>query len=694
MKAHRTFRKGFILYFLICIIGVVGIFSLSMQYFVSSHIFQTRKLLDSQATAYLLRSAVACALSQVLEKIEETDSDLNKSLIRESFPEGTSLQIDTSALNDISADFRGGKAGVEVTLLNSTPVSPEKLTATTGGFDAVERACELKIKAWATCGGTNRFETQIRTMKIVNLNPGVFGKFAFYLKHPESEDAFNVYSNNINGWEDDRVSDNEQFIPIVFNNGGVLDDCFSTTEDSWKERGFIYLGGKVTLNLTAGDDERYGESFHFGRLNTENLVPNYYPTEQPKTFSNPPDFSENRYPTQNTGSGFAPDFALGLKALAKGYFTADGNNNNMNLSKRLDTFFSASSNDVHPEMRSSILHLFGNNTNPSPTLVLGEVNRRYAEYMGIILEYTGNTNRDAFLAFLPNKKTGNLANMMTIPAEVSPHGGGDLPSGTKIQVDTMFVNLESMFDTLTDYYESACALRTEPYLRGHDFLYHQDATSFHPQTSSFGAKEAECQQTFSLNMNKSLGRDSPFFENGKLDEIPEDFLEAKTVFEVNSVDELAERFQDSVSREWSLNAPVLVVGSENSTSELPADFSFNKGGLLVFENGNVKISQIQRKSDPDQVMTICALNGNIELDLSKTGTIQANLMAPRGRLTNLTSSRALDVEGSIIVSQFPYDSFPAGGKLSYNKLCDPSGKDYPKFYRAYISDLPFFREGG
>jgi len=681
------------LYSLICIALVVGLFAFAMNNFVTENIFRTRRLLDSQACTFLLRSAIACAAGQIQEKIGDRNSDIFQVLTRESLPANQVLSVDLSPLDTLATEFRNGAAGVTVTLVKADPLSTEHLTETTGGNDAVERVCELRFEAWSKCGNVNQTQTQYRILKVTNLAPGILGKFSFFLKYPESEDAFNVYANNINGWKDDRATDDESSLPIVFKNGGDLDNPLDTSEASWKKRGYIYLGGSLTLNLTSGCDDEYGENFHFSRLGAGTVIPSYYPPVQPNSFSNPPNFTTNRYPTQNTGSGFAADFALGLKVLANGYFTADADDNNMNVKKRLDVFFPASTKDVHPSMRSSILHLFGNGSTPSPTLVLGNVNRRYALYSGIVLEYTGNDNRDAFLTYLPNKRASNFSGLVTLASVISPQSDGDLPAGTEIKVDTMYVNLENMFDTLDEYYKSASTIVSEPYLRSHDFLYHQDSSSFHPQTSSFGTTQAACQSSFELTFAESLSRSAPFFKNGSLSELPEDFLESKTVYTVTTVQELADHFQDSTTKTWSFGAAILIIGKEDETAELPAGFTYDRGGILVFENGNVKVPLLKRGADPDQILTICALNGNIQLDLSTTGTMEANLIALRGKLVNLTPSRALDLQGGVGVFQFPADSFPAGGQVSYNPQCDPSGEEYSLFYRAHISDIPFSIEG-
>ncbi|MBI3039695.1 hypothetical protein HYY75_11740, partial [bacterium] len=83
-----------------------------------------------------------------------------------------------------------------------------------------------------------------------------------------------------------------------------------------------------------------------------------------------------------------------------------------------------------------------------------------------------------------------------------------------------------------------------------------------------------------------------------------------------------------------------------------------------------------------------SLNGNIELDLSRFGSIEALLIAMKGRIINSTPTRPLDLRGGIIVGELLPESFRAGGRVAYDTRFDPSGFDYPNYYRAYVSDIP------
>lgn len=685
-------RKGILLFSLLWIIFLVAVFAFTMNYFVNSNLFRTRKMINSRANSYLLRSAVACAIASIQKDMENNNSEVFNIFMQENLTLGQVLPIDSDPLISLAESVTDGSAEVEVIIASFSHLDNENLSETTGGYDYTERIVELKISAQASCGGLERSVVQYRTMKIVNILPGIVGKFSFYLKNPESEESYNRYANNINGWDDSRSNSVTSSLPIMFYNGGELDNPVDLTEDSWKNRGYIYIGDTINLNLTAGDDPAYGEHFHFRRLGCGSERIRFFPPDQPETFSNPPEFTDNRYPTENTGSGFAPDFALGLANVLYGYFTESESLEAMNYNNRLDNFFSDSDSEIHPDMRSSIFHFFGNISMPSPTLVLGNVRRRYVTYSGIVVEYTGeNSNRDAFITYLPNRQANSLNDMFIVPDTVTPSTDSELPAGTEIIVDTLFINAASMFDTLEEYYESASTIVEEPYLRSHDFLYHKTDETFYPQMSSFGEEIADYQYSFKLELASS--DTGAYFNFGSLDSLSFDYIESKTVYILDTVDELSQKFKDTQSELWKFNAGIIIEGKEDSIAVLPA-LTYSQGGILVFKNGNIQISKIERDQDPDQNLTICVLNGNIELDCSHNSAIEANLIVPRGRIINLTSGSALNLNGSLLLQEFPADSFPAGGKVSYNPSCDPSGSDYSLYYRGFVADIPSSVIGG
>jgi len=685
LKMQRHGRRGISLFVVMAVMTLVLPLAITLQYLASQSMRHNRQIFDRQIAAQLTRSAIACAIAQIQENLSNTSSEMFRLMLSQQLKSGTRIEIDHGPLNALAAGLSDVRLAVEVFLDKIEPLDPDRLSDKTGGFDEAEKKCLLRFKVSGHVGSVSINHTESRKLVVTNLVPGILGKFSFFVKNVDRDRfAYNTFANNINGWAIDSSGGLNSQIPLIFKNGGELDEGFSQSSDSesWKKRGYIYLGGgPVSLNLTAGNDEAFGENFHFFKLGVLSTIPGYYDTNPPKFFTPAPDFSVRHNQSANQGPEFASSFAYCLKHVISGFFYQDEEGFDMNRENRLRSL-KAGSGKSNP-MFSSILHLYGTRSNPSPTLVLGEVYRRYADYTGIVLEATGNDVRDAILAYLQESNTG-FSDLTPVPKIIQAAANGDLETGTKITIETP--DWQGLFSDFSRYRTHMSQVTEEPYLRSHDFMHFREEGDFHPSNSCFASDSmARTQTSCELLFHSSLNRKKPMFSHGSLAALPVDFLQSKAVFKVTDDRSLFERFTDE-EKNLNIDSVVVVEGSEDSTVEFYPQQKFQKGGIIIVENGNILVRGIRRGMDPDQFLVIVALKGNIEMDLSQ-GVCEAYLVALNGRVVNRTPAWPVDIQGGLAVSQFPPDTFPKGGRIAFNSSSDPTSLLYPVFYRAFVADI-------
>lgn len=673
-------------------LAVISLLALSVHWYSTEQVRRTRRLSEIQATNFLARSAIAFAIGTIAEEIQDPASSIFQVLCSPTLATGTAITFDLSPLTDMAASLREAQVtALDVRVDRIEPLD-RSTTPTTGGVDPVERNIVLALRTTCIQGGSTTTLEEKREVRIAHLMPGILGKFTLYVRDVGTNpEAFNAFPNDINGLPDDR-SIAPKCLPVVLKNGGALDEGAAEGDDpeNYRLRGFIYLGGgRVNLNLTSGNSEAYGEHFHFFPLRSSLLIPGYYHLSPPEFFS--ASFAEEdlkRVPQMsNPTPPFAAEFAYCLKHTISGFFTTDDFGKGLAQDGMLGVSVPEPVQACDPRLFSSVLHLFGNRTNPSPTLVLGDVHRRYADLCGILVEATGNGNRDAVAAILTEIADSVGLETLSTPATVEAMKRADVTEGTPILLEAATLSFPDMFGSREAYRAAMSRLVTEPYLRSFDYLYFKEPGEFHPRTTLFGTGEAVPQQTFSLAFHPSVNGGADFYKDGQPGDVPLDLLADKASFRVPDMDRFRARFLDPQGR-LQLNAVVLVGGKAGQTSVLnDRELTVRKGGIIILTHGNLDVSAIRIGADPDESLTLCALNGDIQVDLSH-GKIQARLIALRGKIVNKTPTMPLDLDGGIAVKEFPPSSFREGGRIGYDSQADPSSAEWDKFYRLFIADVP------
>ena len=685
-------RRGAALFVTLGVLLVVSIFAYSMHLLTRENLRRSRRILDIVAGDLLLRGTIAEAVSGIQIAFRDRKSSAYDQLMAGSLAAGTELILEfPNSL--LMAKARDWQLSCRATVSRFAPLDPQRLTRTTGGGDPIERICDVVFTAEVLVDGVSQSRREVRTVRIVHLMPGIFGKFTLFVRNVGSNpDCYNLFANSIFGGADDRVLPDRRVLPLVFKNGGELDSGEGDDPDpkSYRQRGFIFLGGGVTrLNLTAGQDVGYGEGFLLSSYEQSLKNLGYYYGDIAPFFCSRGDFRSPRHAQiLSQAPGIKNTFGFGIRAVRSGFFTIDQAGMDMNEDNRLARSFPVRKTDSDPRMYSSILHLFGNLTNPCPTLVLGDVQRRFAEYACVVVEATGDSERDGIVGFL--QESDYDFSLLPPLESIVPSKGKGLPEGTSIRCDPSQLDYSNLFPSASTYKRFMSKVHTEPYMRSHDSLYFLRPDKAEPEHSLFNQNgPAEIQRTFTLPFHEALLRTDPFFAEGDLEALPKDLLRGKAVFQVADMEHFKRLYLRPENGHLDLDTVVLIPGKPGETSSLPGEFIYDRGGIIILEHGNLACGNIERGDDPDQHLTLVALQGDIELDLGRGGGIvQAHLVASRGKIINRTPSRPMSLEGGIIAGQFAATTFPAGGKVVFPIISDPTHRSWGFHYRAFVDDCP------
>lgn len=554
--------------------------------------------------------------------------------------------VTESASRDIEspliAQFRDGleKDQTLKVSLELKRIKPIFLDSTTGGVipDAREAEFGLFVHGEATSGNAACRVSWYANMKVIQIIPPVIGKFVLYLREQGFFQANSLKdSNDINKLEDS---------PVVVTGGKILGPELlkpQAVQGFIDSQGWVFLGGPIPWSLGLSNYAG-SEKFQECLLNSRRYI---FPIPSPDAFSS---HSDARYFS-------IPEFIQGeLRSLD----------------------FSEVLIRKPPELaeRSSMLHLAGSAGNPAPTLVLGNVSRKWALIQGLFNSKSQRILNFPFLdsvAFLGNDWPGNF-------------------TGTEIQ--RIRENFGNSFD---NYSERMSDILEEDYnagiLSAIDFsafdaasiLFPTDLKKFPgiqlPNPSSLidaGGTAAIIWQRV-MPQNCTIRNDSgkPVFENGNLDNFPDlSFLLKKSgpVFPDWAT------FKKKIPRDDSgrIVHPGCVVISSGIAISDPVVIS--GGGMILVKGGITIKSKIE--SSPDEPLSLIALDGDIIVETDEN--IAAGLIALNGKLR---FGRSCKIFGLCAGRELQLEHGKAFAErvISYNSSFDPTcTSNYQKNYRFMV----------
>lgn len=364
LRLNSKTRQGFLLPVILALIIVLLLMSATRLY-LSRHNLNTSQRLSDRERAY---QVAASALETICQKVDSSISFINDPS-PETFPKiekstkelreiieallnedglftdcGISIPIESVYSKFIVGVSDAKELSVELTLTQGKEISPPVYSSLLA--DGQEKDHLLSITATAEAGKSKCRVTTFKRLKVVNITPPLVGKFSLFLHSP------GVIGTN--GLNDSSLPEKLNNTPLTIYSGSTA-AVSSIEPERWGEfidnQGWIYLGSNNNWVL--------GASMGGGRENSmEGLL-------KSDVFT---------YPLES-------DSYLDSIGSISYYSRQENLFQELGESSEREVLKLRSKNDYG---RSSLLNLTGSNINPSPTLILGNVHRRWALIQGLI----------------------------------------------------------------------------------------------------------------------------------------------------------------------------------------------------------------------------------------------------------------------------------------------------------------------
>ncbi len=631
-------------------------------------------------------------IEQASAYFSSRESDLYGDLVDPSVPTsalaGTSetfSHIDFPYLDNVVSQYEAA-VDVEMVLQNFTSIwssqNPFGVMR-----DMNERAGKMLIKATVTYAGVQWVKEVRKEIVVVNLLPAVLPKFTLFVKDQLTDSQLNVLENDKFG----AITGPPSTQPVVVYNypkGSALPDIC--------RRGWIFLGGgKWNFNLTSGwgsGSQSTAEDFHYLDVGRVCLIDGSQP-----------------------GHGELGSYHL-VKLLQRGFY--DGSD----MAAWMEPVAAF----------SNTLHLFGDRTRQSPTLVLGRVYRRLAQYGAVCWKddppsatYPPPPPKRVLKEYSLTDWTTTLpANALEFPKQ-APFNDDYPDLVNPYYIKPHFFNTSEYEYTLPGnnhgyaFYMSRVVGENDPdqghYNNSYDMIHHGNDNLFPgrelttdrlqsviepPSTCSdqnyfySPVNGTEPSGTAGLTIKRDDG--TVVFKGNPGDDADAffgaDLKGTKAVMELSPDDFTAMFIKEPPSgsipddyHELHLGTVVHVTGPLS----LDRDLVVKDGGIIVAD-GTVGISKnvISDSSLPPEEtsLAVCSLNGDILISSMSGIKVHASLIALTGKLNKVPGS-PLEVRGSVAVGSLGTGLFFADspGKIEYDPRYDPlDSGNYSKYYRASL----------
>ncbi len=359
-------RRGFLLPAVLLLICLIVLLAVTRHFFSREHLNMAAHLADYERAYHVANGALLAARDMWLRleedfnrggsspagKSQDAPDELRKVYAKlldsEGFPitKGVRFSWEDPLLADLVEGWKDATVPkVEIELrpgesLFSNPAGPGFRT------DSRETQFHLFVRASAGVGDATCNLSWYKPMKIINILPPVIGKFALFIRGQGSL--------ALNRLEDSSSFQDLKDSPLVVGSDtGIPGSTYApdSFSDHIDRQGWVFLGGapRWTLGLAAGGgDVRFSDALVPGGCYTYPMAP-----EEPLA-----------------AEKFKFSYYVSPRPLQRGLRAPECHH----------AFARCSSRD--PDC-SSILHLNGNGKAPSPTLVLGNVGRRWALVQGL-----------------------------------------------------------------------------------------------------------------------------------------------------------------------------------------------------------------------------------------------------------------------------------------------------------------------
>ncbi|MBF0545651.1 MAG: hypothetical protein HQM08_14505 [Candidatus Riflebacteria bacterium] len=505
--------------------------------------------------------------------------------------------------------------------------------------------------------------------KVQRLGLPLISKFTFFLKNPEETNETNVGYNCYENFIDGERGQTSKILPLT-----LVNTSLNLPKTDIQTPGWVYLGSdkEIQLHLTSGNDPAYGELFQLASLEKpERGAPMFVFNDLPKTSA----FSKG---VKFTGTNITAK--VGIRGSYFGFYKWDKKNgSDMNFQGVLQKYFASEKSRT---MGSSFLHLYGNFTCPSPTLVLGKVSRIFAYYSGLIYDASGDGKAEKFLDFLESPPTlvsqkGEENFWNTVPIQVSFPSKNFNQEYLDLPPDE--VAAETLFTSKEEYLKYASKIVMEPFNKGYDYMLNQAGTLPPPEKfpQIFGKtyeQSGESVQILDKQENITL------FDGNITTFSTKDLLIDRVSQVISTPEIFASKFLTGNSLD--LHGKVILV---DGPLELPAAMEVVKPGILCAK-GKITLRGGIKKC-PIGPLTLVSLGDDIELQ-AVNEEIWAHLVALDGTIFSGNNS-PVKICGALAAKTLnPLESkgWPGGGTITYDDRLSPFRSDRDQGYVINLAD--------
>lgn len=525
---------------------------------------------------------------------------------------------------------QGGDSGQDVGGLYSDPYEKKVI---------VEVGCTIYINKI-------RYECKIkrRISKIFSTVP-LYSKFTLMIRNKAlPQMAYNLYNNTIAGMP----APNNKFMPLVLYNHNPAEDNslagFLTSPKAYLTRGYIYSGSEAILNKTSGFHKEFSELFHFINVGFNPGVTRCYSNlggTLPFAPPNPP----GGYQIEYTPLGYYHDMITDASAP-----------NIMKKYMGLPPF-------------SSTLHLYGSQSLPSPTLVVGRVYQSYPIYKCLVNDFDQNSKIDTTpdLEHVMVNALSNKNDFFASSADLS-----EFPLLFKIKSADAHTGWKDFcINSYQNYSKLMTTIIKEPYNRSYNYMLYDGFMSQNAQAGTVN-KFSDSEITDHLNVHNfkiavknSNGSETAIFSGDPGAADITSILKSRVEKRYKNE---AEFYKECLAGR-NLTIPYCVIAVESGGLNLPDNIKVSEGGIILIEEGDCEARGIQAPFN--QILSLYCARGNIKIDCSKKYKY-ISLNAPEGFVKNTAPDAPLDLSGNIVCKTLDHLSFAAGGKIQYTHYMDPT----------------------
>ena len=646
-------RKGFLLPVVLAFLIII-LFLTGTRLYVSRHNLNiTERLSDRERAYQLAASGLEVAKIQIdnclsfinnpsketfpkKEKAPPEISPLINELLTEynlPNPDGAGIILESPYFKFIKGASDATELLVSLELTKGNELYKEGSSSL--AIDQKELEHMLMITAFAEVGKSKCKVTTFKRLKVVNITPPVIGKFTFFIHNLDKEE--------INSIDDSISPEKTSNTPLSIHNGTTASTA-SLSPEEWVKmidgQGWIYGGSQNSANpIILGASMAGGnENFEEGLLKTNIFT----------------------YPVEN-GSYLDRGDTISYYASQSPLYQELGETEKQEMLKL---------QDANKYKKSSIVNFFGSKNKPSPTIVIGNIYRRWALVQGL---KNNQRNTMAPLPFLDETSFSKTA------------WPGNTSSGT---IEAIKKHFENSFE---NYKERMSNIIEEPFNQSNltSLLFPDDDIKqtmiitdqfLNEKAVKLPSSELLFSYGSQLPLYKTIEQNTVTIKNNAGDTLADDCnLEELTDYSFlrNKAATIYETFANFIDDRKGFGPTGVVI--INSDIKIAKHHTIKEGtGGIIISTGNITISN-SISSTSGEPLSLVALSGNINLDTSKK--IEAALIALAGEIT---ISRECEINGLIAANNLKISKavLPATRTLTYNKRLDPTDNDnYQRNYR-------------